>query len=50
MSKEREEKVKKLIKVCKRILCYLPRGFDCPGPHGDMSQILFELGEDAEDD
>lgn len=53
MSKEREEKVKKLIKVCKRILCYLPKAYDGPGPHGDMLVCLEELGElekDAEDD
>ena len=50
MSKEREEKVKNLIQVCKRILCYLPRGFDCPGPHGEMSICLDELKEYDEDD
>ena len=38
-----EEKVRNLIKVAKRILCYLPRAHDGPGPHGEMSAAIWEV-------
>lgn len=38
-----EEKVQNLIKVAKRILCYLPRAHDAPGPHGEMSAAIWEV-------
>ena len=45
MSNERDDKVKALIKVCKRILCYLPRCYDGPGPHGELLKAMAELEE-----
>jgi hypothetical protein len=45
MSKEREEKVKALIRVCKSILCYLPRAYSSPGPHGRLLKAMAELEE-----
>lgn len=38
-----EEKVQNLIKVAKRIMCYLPRAHDAPGPHGEMSAAIWEV-------
>lgn len=38
-----EEKVQNLIKVAKRMLCYLPRAHDGPGPHGEMSAAIWEV-------
>jgi len=45
MSNERDDKVEALIKVCKRILCYLPRAYDSGGPHGEMLEAISELEE-----
>jgi len=42
-----EEAVKRLLEVCKRILCYLPRAYDGPGPHGELVKAISDLeGED----
>jgi|APSaa5957512535_1039671.scaffolds.fasta_scaffold29680_4 hypothetical protein len=38
-----EEKVQNLIQVAKRILCYLPKAYDGPGPHGELSSAIYEV-------
>lgn len=38
-----EEKVQNLIKVAKSILCYLPKAYDAPGPHGELSAAIWEV-------
>lgn len=43
-----EEAVKRLLEVCKRILCYLPRAYDAPGPHGELVKAILDL--ESEDD
>jgi len=37
------EKVQHLIKVAKSILCYLPKAYDAPGPHGELSAAIWEV-------
>lgn len=41
--KYEEEAVKRLLKVCKRILCYLPKAYDGPGPHGLLVKAIADL-------
>jgi hypothetical protein len=41
--KYEEEAVKRLLEVCKRILCYLPRAYDAPGPHGQLVKAISDL-------
>jgi len=38
-----EEKVQNLLKVAKSILCYLPKAYDAPGPHGELSAAIWEV-------
>jgi hypothetical protein len=38
-----EEKVQHLLKVAKSILCYLPKAYDAPGPHGELSSAIWEV-------
>ena len=38
-----EEKVQNLLNVAKRILCYLPKAYDGPGPHGELSSAIYEV-------
>lgn len=46
--KYEEEAVERLLEVCKRILCYLPRAYDAPGPHGQLVKAISDL--ENEDD
>ena len=41
--KYEEEAVKRLVKVCKKILCYLPKAYDGPGPHGLLVKAISDL-------
>jgi len=41
--KYEEEAVKRLLEVCKRILCYLPRAYDAPGPQGLLIKAISDL-------
>ena len=41
--KYEEEAVKRLLKVCKKILCYLPKAYDGPGPHGLLVKAISDL-------
>ena len=41
--KHEEEAVKRLLKVCKKILCYLPKAYDGPGPHGLLVKAIADL-------
>ena len=38
-----EKAVERLLEVCKRILCYLPRAYDAPGPHGQLVKAISDL-------
>lgn len=38
-----EKAVKSLLKVCKKILCYLPKAYDGPGPHGELVKAISDL-------
>ena len=46
--KYEEKAVKSLLKVCKKILCYLPKAYDGPGPHGELVKAISDL--ESEDD
>lgn len=46
MTDEREEKVKALVKMCRSILCYLPRAQDGKGPKEGMLKAIANLEED----
>ena len=46
MTDEREEKVKALIKVCRSILCYLPRAQNSKGPKDKMLEAIENLRKD----
>jgi hypothetical protein len=35
-----EEAVNRLIAVCRKILCYLPKAYDGPGPHGQLVKAI----------
>ena len=37
------EKVENLLKVAKSILCYLPKAYDAPGPHGELIAAIWEV-------
>jgi hypothetical protein len=41
--KYEEKAVKRLIAVCKKILCYLPKAYDGPGPHGLLIKAISDL-------
>ena len=41
--KYEEKAVKRLIAVCKKILCYLPKAYDAPGPHGELVKAISDL-------
>ena len=38
-----EKAAKRLIAVCKKILCYLPKAYDGPGPHGLLIKAISDL-------
>ena len=42
-----EKAVKRLLEVCKRILCYLPRAYDAPGPHGELIKAIEDVDNDC---
>jgi hypothetical protein len=46
MTDEREAKAKALVKMCRSILCYLPRAQDGEGP----KELMLEAIEDLEED
>jgi len=39
----REESIEALLAVCRRILCYLPRAYDGPGPKGELEAAIKQL-------
>ena len=41
--KYEEKAVKRLLELCKRILCYLPKAYDGPGPHGELVKAISDL-------
>jgi len=46
MTDERVERVKALVKMCRSILCYLPRAQDGRGPKEMMLEAIANLEED----
>ncbi|MFZ9064939.1 MAG: hypothetical protein ACO22U_14975 [bacterium] len=46
MTDERVEKVKALVKMCRSILCYLPRAQNGKGPKELMLEAIENLEED----
>ena len=46
MTDERVERVQALVKMCRSILCYLPRAQDGRGPKEMMLEAIANLEED----
>jgi len=39
----REESIEALLAVCRRMLCYLPRAYDGPGPKGELEAAIKQV-------
>jgi len=42
----REESIEALLAVCKRILCYLPRAYNGPGPKGELEDAIKQVEDE----
>jgi len=42
----REESIKALLAVCRRMLCYLPRAYDGPGPKGELEAAIKQVEDE----
>lgn len=40
-----EGSVKQLIKIARRVLCYVPRAYDSDGPHGELESAIKDVEE-----
>lgn len=38
-----EDSVKQLIKVARRMLCYVPRAYDSEGPRGELEMAIKDV-------
>jgi len=38
-----EGSVKQLIKIARRVLCYVPRAYDSDGPHGELESAIKDV-------
>ena len=41
-----EESIKALLEVCRRILCYLPRAYNGPGPKGELEDAIKQVEDE----
>ena len=38
-----EDSVKQLIKIARRVLCYVPRAYENDGPHGELEDAIKDV-------
>ena len=38
-----EDSVKQLIKIARRVLCYVPRAYEDEGPHGQLEMAIKDV-------